>query len=169
MLPLTRRRRRRPGPSTTSPSSSLRHRSASAAPKPQSQDSRHESDDDDEDMQLGGDVIEIPKPAGEVGRPNRGGYKLEGVMECSPGRMSMINHLVAENLDATRSYSGQSDKKLLTVREEALKRMPELAKYEQAWPVTDAVKMRLKYTSAKARQHAQRAVSPTSKSRAQRR
>lgn len=87
------------------PSSSLRHRSASAAPKPQSQDSdvantsddesplsslSDESDDDDEDMQLGGDVIEIPKPAGEVGRPNRGGYKLEGVMECSPGRMVLF-------------------------------------------------------------------------------
>ena len=43
-----------------------------------------------------------------------------------------------------------------------MKRLPELERYEQEWPVTDAIKLRLKYTSSKARKHAQESVSTSS-------
>ncbi|OCH84647.1 hypothetical protein OBBRIDRAFT_839551 [Obba rivulosa] len=133
------------------------------------------SDDNDGDTPQHTDenVMKIAKPAGEVGCPNRGGYKLEDVIQWNTSWMrifkSLINRLVDEHLDAMRSFMGQSDKQLHMVHDEAVKFLPDLGTYDQEWPVTDAVKLRLKYTSAKARQHAQDAVSmATKKTRVQR-
>ncbi|PIL28286.1 hypothetical protein GSI_09574 [Ganoderma sinense ZZ0214-1] len=106
--------------------------------------------------------MKIPKPSGEVGRPGRGGYSLEQVLNWNPRRMSefkkMINKLVGECLDPTRSVSGQSLSRVALLRDKALNKFPELDQYENLWPVTDAVKQQLKYTSSKARKHAHDAV-----------
>ncbi|PIL35885.1 hypothetical protein GSI_01545 [Ganoderma sinense ZZ0214-1] len=106
--------------------------------------------------------MKIPKPSGEVGRPGRGGYSLEQVLNWNPRHMSefkkMINKLVGECLDPTRSVSGQSLSRVAVLRDKALNKFPELDQYENLWPVTDAVKQRLKYTSSKARKHAHDAV-----------
>nr|VWO99259.1 Transcriptional repressor rco-1 [Ganoderma boninense] len=106
--------------------------------------------------------MKIPKPSGEVGRPGRGGYSLEQVLSWNPRRMSefkkLINKLVGECLDPTRSVSSQSLSRVASLRDKALNKFPELDQYENLWPVTDAVKQRLKYTSSKARKHAHDAV-----------
>ena len=41
-----------------------------------------------------------------------------------------------------------------------MSKFPELDQYENAWPIMDAIKQRLKYTSSKARKHAHDAVAP---------
>ncbi|KAI0667813.1 hypothetical protein C8Q78DRAFT_1081699 [Trametes maxima] len=118
------------------------------------------------------DVMKIPKPAGEVGRPNRGGYKLEDALQWSAARMrtfkAVINQLVDKHLDATLSLAGQSESRMRLVRSEAVERLPALEVYEQEWPVVDAVKQRLKYTSSKARQAVQDAVSKIGQPRTRR-
>ncbi|KAI0368516.1 hypothetical protein BV20DRAFT_948015 [Pilatotrama ljubarskyi] len=125
------------------------------------------SHDDNEDDNIVAaateDAVKIPKPAGEVGRPNRGGYQLEDALNWSTARMhvfkGVINKLVDQHLDPTLLYAGQLDTKLRLVRKEAVKRLPDLEMYAMEWPVMDAVKMHLKYTSSKAHQHAHDAVS----------
>lgn len=79
--------------------------------------------------------------------------------------------------------AGQSERRMRLVRDEvclhllaehptthmfvqAIKRLPDLAMYDQEWPLIDAVKQRLKYTSSKARQHAHDAVSLTAQKKA---
>ncbi|EIW58369.1 uncharacterized protein TRAVEDRAFT_20395 [Trametes versicolor FP-101664 SS1] len=129
-----------------------------------------DSGSDDEQQPAGEDVVKIPKPAGEVGRPNRGGYKLEDALQWNTARMrvfkSLIHQLVDEHLDPTLSMAGQSERRMRLVRDEAIKRLPDLAMYDQEWPLIDAVKQRLKYTSSKARQHAHEAVSLTAQKKA---
>ncbi|KAI0641415.1 hypothetical protein C8Q79DRAFT_919473 [Trametes meyenii] len=129
-------------------------------------------EDEDADEQNHDDVMKIPKPAGEVGRPNRGGYKLEDALQWSAARMrtfkAVINQLVDKHLDATLSIAGQSESRMRLVRAEAVERLPALEMYEQEWPVLDAVKQRLKYTSSKARQAVQDAVAKIGQPRTRR-
>ncbi|KAI0677377.1 hypothetical protein C8Q78DRAFT_1065935 [Trametes maxima] len=124
------------------------------------------------EVQENDDVMKIPKPAGEVGRPNRGGYKLEDALQWSAARMrtfkAVINQLVDKHLDATLSLAGQSESRMRLVRSEAVERLPALEVYEQEWPVVGAVKQRLKYTSSKARQAVQDAVSKIGQPRTRR-
>ncbi|KAL1941691.1 hypothetical protein VTO73DRAFT_7130 [Trametes versicolor] len=129
-----------------------------------------DSGSDDEQQPGGEGVVKIPKPAGEVGRPNRGGYKLEDALQWNTARMrlfkNLIHKLVDDHLDPTLSMAGQSERRMRLVREEAIKRLPDLAMYDQEWPLIDAVKQRLKYTSSKARQHAHDTVSLTAQKKA---
>ncbi|KAI8989145.1 hypothetical protein BD414DRAFT_536439 [Trametes punicea] len=124
------------------------------------------SDEEDENIRACNDgTAKICKPPGEVGRPNRGGYKLEDALQWDSTRMrsfkSLINKLVDEHLNTGLSFGGQSERRLHLVRDEAVKRLPDLARYDEEWPVTDAVKQRLKYTSSRARQHVHDALAAT--------
>lgn len=103
-----------------------------------------DSGSDDEQQPAGEDVVKIPKPAGEVGRPNRGGYKLEDALQWNTARMrvfkvclvsialrtlltfvsqSLIHQLVDEHLDPTLSMAGQSERRMRLVRDEVCPRL----------------------------------------------
>ena len=98
----------------------------------------------------------------------------------------MIYKFIADHLNAAVSYKFQSKDAIRIVREKvrcslppythqlkpsikAVKRLPELAAYEDAWPVDDALRMRLKYTSSRARKHAREAVGGKSNRKGKRR
>ncbi|KAI0640275.1 hypothetical protein C8Q77DRAFT_1069990 [Trametes polyzona] len=115
-------------------------------------------DTDSDISDINDENLKIPKPPGEAGRPGRGGYSLEQVLDWPPTRLKQfkktIAKLINEHLNPTYSFSGQSLASVRLVREEALKHFPELGDYQNEWPITDAVKLRLKYTSARARKAA---------------
>ncbi|KAG1761267.1 hypothetical protein EDD22DRAFT_847892 [Suillus occidentalis] len=98
----------------------------------------------------------IPKPAGEPGRPGRGGYMLREALDWSPKAYTKfknsMHHLIEEHLDTTKCASSQSPILLKTVRDKAVDAFPDLENYTEFWPVNDIVMMRLKYTSGRARQ-----------------
>ena len=54
-----------------------------------------EDEDEDREEGVGDDglddgVMKIPKPAGEVGRPGRGGYSLDQVLQWPPIRIELL-------------------------------------------------------------------------------
>lgn len=57
---------------------------------PEDDEDEEESVSDDEELLAGEDVVKIPKPAGEVGRPNRGGYKLEDALQWNTAQMRVF-------------------------------------------------------------------------------
>ncbi|KAG2739431.1 hypothetical protein P692DRAFT_201811526 [Suillus brevipes Sb2] len=93
----------------------------------------------------------IPKPAGEPGRPGRGGYTLYEALDWNPKAYTKfkkhVHSLVEDHLDITKCASAQSPA-LLKV---ALDNFPDLENYSNLWPVNDLIMMRLKYTSGRAR------------------
>ncbi|KAJ3507462.1 hypothetical protein NLJ89_g6293 [Agrocybe chaxingu] len=109
-----------------------------------------EEDDGTEDSDL------IPKPPGEAGRPGRGGYALKEVLGWDERQYQAfakyMTRLVNEHLDSSKCYSSQSLQTLTLVRQLAVDRYPALQNYVEAWPVTDALRLKLKYTSSRSRQ-----------------
>ncbi|KAF8550533.1 hypothetical protein OG21DRAFT_1468594 [Imleria badia] len=98
----------------------------------------------------------IPKPQGEPGRPGRGGYNLETTLSWNHTayvKFKKVTHrLIDEHLDTTKCASAQSPVLLKAVRDKASGAFPDLENYSKAWPVSDIIMMRLKYTSSRARQ-----------------
>ncbi|KLO05585.1 hypothetical protein SCHPADRAFT_795598, partial [Schizopora paradoxa] len=101
----------------------------------------------------------IPKPQGEVGRPNRGGYNLLvelckhpelGWNEQQYGRRYIIE-LVKEHLDPRKCYSSQIRSNIQEVEDSASSVHAVLKKYQRCWPLHDIIRQHLKYTSARAR------------------
>ncbi|KAG2746667.1 hypothetical protein P692DRAFT_201867553 [Suillus brevipes Sb2] len=112
----------------------------------------------------------IPKPAGEPGRPGRGGYMLREALDWSPKAYTKfknsMHRLIEEHLDTMRCASSQNPILLKTVRDKAVDAFPDLENYIEFWPVNDIVMMRLKYTSGRARQKEAEMVTGRSKKRA---
>lgn len=89
---------------------------------------------------------------------------------------NFANHLVDAHLDVSMTYTKQKEKDLQRVCDEvsdsyyggsesmfsngsqALEKFPELERYSDCWPVMDLVKMRLKYTSVRARRAQEKRV-----------
>jgi hypothetical protein len=138
--------------------------------------------------------VHIPKPTGEVGRPERGGYNLRAVLSANPTLynevlvcllfdhiLRLISKFLAFGAEAGQNtfasgcllfcaiedvaagrYSrrelcridGTVESRADTCRKQGETQSRDLADYENAWPLDDALCMRLKYTSARARQQA---------------
>jgi len=109
-----------------------------------------ESDsEDEEDEEL------ISKPEGEAGRPGRGGYNLENALGW-PGKeyrqlKRYIKKLVNDHLVIEKNFSSQSLASIVTVQSLASEKFPGLRRYAGCWPVTDLVRLELKYTSVRSR------------------
>ncbi|KAF9527060.1 hypothetical protein CPB83DRAFT_856661, partial [Crepidotus variabilis] len=84
----------------------------------------------------------IPKPAGEAGKPNCGGYNLEeelsGWTEKFFADVSKFVKIKANNLlDTGVSYSGQTLEAISMVWHQVRRRFSILDKYEGDWPTRD--------------------------------
>ncbi|KAG2123446.1 hypothetical protein DEU56DRAFT_917409 [Suillus clintonianus] len=97
----------------------------------------------------------IPKPAGEPGRPGRGGYTLYEALDWNPKMYAKfkknVHNFIEDHLDMTKCASAQSPALLRVVRDKALDDFPDLENYSNLWPVNDLIMMRLKYMSGRAR------------------
>ncbi|KJA18372.1 hypothetical protein HYPSUDRAFT_205480 [Hypholoma sublateritium FD-334 SS-4] len=123
-------------PSRSSPApGGSRARSVSKAPSdhnPQDSESGSESDG------------LIPKPAGEAGRPSRGGYNLQTELGWPAADYmrfkKFIKHAVKEHLDTSQKFSSQSAESLQTVQALASDKFPSLADYADWWPAADFIR-----------------------------
>ncbi|KAG1875738.1 hypothetical protein F4604DRAFT_1680626 [Suillus subluteus] len=116
--------------------------------------------------------LKIPKPAGEPGRPGRGGYTLYEALDWNPKMYTKfkknVHNFIEDHLDTTKCASAQSPALLKVVRDkvnslyrslvvnelmtaQALNDFPDLENYSNLWPVNDLIMTRLKYTSSRAR------------------
>ncbi|KAG6370125.1 hypothetical protein JVT61DRAFT_12425 [Boletus reticuloceps] len=89
------------------------------------------------------DGNKIPKPAGEAGRPGRGGYNLEeqiGWGETEFKNLKCLAHkLIKKHLDVSQSRTAQSLSAIKTVKQQMLKAYPMLDSFESCWPVDDLI------------------------------
>ncbi|KAJ3746904.1 hypothetical protein EV360DRAFT_89981 [Lentinula raphanica] len=101
-----------------------------------------EQDSDDEDLL-------IPKPPGEVGRPNRGGYSLFPVLGWPKKKYDkvklFINDLVEKHLDCTAPMSDQPLESVKKVRAQAVEKFVFLKDYRGLWVIDDFIRNHLKY------------------------
>ncbi|EIN03340.1 hypothetical protein PUNSTDRAFT_139645 [Punctularia strigosozonata HHB-11173 SS5] len=119
-----------------------------------------ETDDEDEESRDDPPAIDdgrarIPKPLGEVGRPDRGGYSLRAVLAPTPtlyqDLIRLARQLVTKHLSPAICYSRQSKRNLAEALSDGASQLPVLNDYVDCWPLVDALRMRLKYTSSKAK------------------
>ncbi|KAG2102306.1 hypothetical protein BD769DRAFT_1390137 [Suillus cothurnatus] len=136
-----------------------------------SSDSLSDSDSATSSMNLSEDS-KIPKPAGEPGRPGRGGYTLREALDWNPKTYTKfkkyMQKLIENHLDTTKCASAQSAALLKVVCNkvtaaislgfandlivyQALDEFPDLENYSNSWPASDMIMTRLKYTSGRAR------------------
>ncbi|KAI0338943.1 hypothetical protein BDW22DRAFT_1432153 [Trametopsis cervina] len=112
-----------------------------------------EDEDEDEDDEDGDTLGKIAKPAGEPGRPGRGGYNLEAALGWGEKAYNQfktkVDRLIKTHLDQGLSYAKQDQKSVRYLINEAVNLMPELNKYEDHWPLTDLLKLRLKYFASR--------------------
>ncbi|KAK0505492.1 hypothetical protein EDD18DRAFT_1098846 [Armillaria luteobubalina] len=123
-----------------------------------SDDSMHSDDDnisggalDEEDVD--DEVKVIPKPPGEPGCPKSSGYNLEQALSW-PDAIYQQNHVHREahrRLETRKSFKNQKVEEIQAICDAAVNDHSILRVYENAWPVHDMLKLRLKYTSEKAR------------------
>ncbi|KAJ3873305.1 hypothetical protein F5051DRAFT_444375 [Lentinula edodes] len=101
----------------------------------------------DDDSELGDP--RIPKPAGEVSRPGRGGYNLQNALNWPGNRFinikKFIDKAVEENLDTTKPFTKQLPSKIEEVQTIASKKYPCLDDYRDNWVTNDFIKCHLKY------------------------
>ncbi|KAF8505254.1 hypothetical protein BU17DRAFT_71476 [Hysterangium stoloniferum] len=94
----------------------------------------------------------IPKPQGEPGCPNSGGYSVESEL-CgwSPDLLENVTRFVKnkanDTLDTTKSYKKQKSADINAICALAKKHYPVVNKYDNYWPIRDMIKLHLKYTS----------------------
>ncbi|PPQ70077.1 hypothetical protein CVT26_013411 [Gymnopilus dilepis] len=98
----------------------------------------------------------IPKPPGEPGRPNSGGYNLESQLHgWTPKLFSEISGFVKNladiQLDMTKSYNKQSRSTIASICSTTADHYPILSKYDNFWPARDILKMHLKYRAETSR------------------
>ncbi|KAJ3765867.1 hypothetical protein FB446DRAFT_794638 [Lentinula raphanica] len=95
------------------------------------------------------DDLLIPKPPGEVGRPNRGGYSLYPVLGWPKKKYDkvklFINELVEKHLDCTAPMSDQGLESVKKVRIQAVEKFDFLKEYRGLWVIDDFIRNHLKY------------------------
>ncbi|KAG1867695.1 hypothetical protein F4604DRAFT_1927479 [Suillus subluteus] len=118
-------------------------------------DSLSDSDSSTLSVSLSED-LKIPKPAGEPGRPGRGGYTLYEALDWNPKVYAKfkknMHNFIEDHLDTTKCASAQSPALLKVVRDKALDGFPDLENYSNLWLVNDMIMTCLKYTLGRARQ-----------------
>ncbi|KAI6103482.1 hypothetical protein F5141DRAFT_1217131 [Pisolithus sp. B1] len=106
-----------------------------------------------------GPKANIPKLAGEVGQPGRGGYNLEEHLKWPYKEMhelkQVIHAVVKKYLDMMKSRTFQDLEAVRKARQCFL----QLNDYENFWPVLDLIHLHLKYPSLRHRQRHQREIS----------
>ncbi|KAK0191936.1 hypothetical protein F5146DRAFT_999194 [Armillaria mellea] len=133
-------------------------------PLSEASDTSDDSMNSDDDNLSGGALDEegvddevkvIPKPPGEPGRPKSGGYNLEQALSWPDAiYQQVVNHVHCEahcRLETRKSYKNQNVEEIQAICDAAVNDHSILRVYENAWPVHDMLKLRLKYTSEKAR------------------
>ncbi|KAG5349106.1 hypothetical protein C0989_005842 [Termitomyces sp. Mn162] len=104
----------------------------------------------------------IPRPHGEPGRPNSGGFNLAielaktGWSRKSVEQLAETVHAVAqERLDLTKCYRKQDKRDVKKICDEMIKdkNWPKLKDYEGCWPVLCILKSKLKNGAAAARRN----------------
>ncbi|THU94034.1 hypothetical protein K435DRAFT_860943 [Dendrothele bispora CBS 962.96] len=112
---------------------------SSQAPMSDSEDSEGNTDTEGET---------VPKPQGEMGRPNRGGYNLQAALNWDDEKYSevkkYINSLVVQHLDCEIPFTHQPLQDLQIVRSQAKKRYPELRRYINQWATDDFIRSKIK-------------------------
>ncbi|EIN04328.1 hypothetical protein PUNSTDRAFT_138722 [Punctularia strigosozonata HHB-11173 SS5] len=90
----------------------------------------------------------IPKPAGEAGRPDRGGYSLRTALRSDPSLypqlLKLARDLVTKHLSPSICYSAQSKRALAEAISDGSSQLPLLNEFQDCWPLVDALRMRLK-------------------------
>ncbi|PPR01214.1 hypothetical protein CVT24_006039 [Panaeolus cyanescens] len=97
----------------------------------------------------------IPKPHGEPGRPQSGGYSLEQALNSwSQELLETVTNYVKQGagdeqngIDQTVSYRKQIPKNIDIFCEKVAAKYTIVRKYENLWPVRELLKLHLKYTS----------------------
>jgi len=122
------------------------------------------SEDEDEGGETGDassedlyvDVCEpgrIPKPDGSVSRPGGGGYTLQTALSWPDSKMKILKAVAktvtAQHLDSHRSWTHQDPTNRHRAVTAGVSTMPELTRYQNAWPLRDAICMGLKYSASK--------------------
>ncbi|SJL15211.1 uncharacterized protein ARMOST_18697 [Armillaria ostoyae] len=124
-------------------------RERSSSPPPVDPGGKLEEEDVDDE-----DVKPIPKPPGEPGRPKSGDYNFEQALSWLDAIYQQFNHIHREahrRLETRKSFKNQSIELTQAICDDAVNEHSILQVYENSWPVRDMLKLRLKYTSEKAR------------------
>ncbi|KAF8055444.1 hypothetical protein FPV67DRAFT_1664040 [Lyophyllum atratum] len=105
---------------------------------------------------------QIPKPAGEPGRPNSGGFCVEAALlaegwskQSAQELREAVRTAAQDQLDLKVSYKSQHKPTLRKICAEMMgeKRWPVLKNYAGCWPVHSMLKLALKYFSEAARRN----------------
>ncbi|GAW06729.1 hypothetical protein LENED_008673 [Lentinula edodes] len=103
-------------------------------------------DDSDDDLL-------IPKPPGEVGRPNRGGYSLYPVLGWPKKKYDkvkdFINDMVEQHMNCELPMTAQRRADVKKVQIEAVAKFGFLKEYSGLWVVDDFIRNHLKYQKGK--------------------
>ncbi|KDR76617.1 hypothetical protein GALMADRAFT_139530 [Galerina marginata CBS 339.88] len=121
-------------------------------------DTESESDDDKVPSTSG----LIPKPSGEAGKANSGGYNLQEALGWTKKRYDeFYNHIkseVAEKLDIEKCFSRQKREDLEKIIQSTAQKFEIENIYSNNWPMREALKARLKYTADLAKKQGNRRV-----------
>ncbi|KJA21907.1 hypothetical protein HYPSUDRAFT_202604 [Hypholoma sublateritium FD-334 SS-4] len=103
---------------------------------------------------------QIPKPPGEAGRRNCGGFNLESVLNWEGNKykrmMSHVDAMIKGKLDGKRSFTHQDQGLLTDLIRKSTEEMKIQHQYIGDWPIREAYKQRLKYHSEMAKKKAHR-------------
>ncbi|GJJ15403.1 hypothetical protein Clacol_009679 [Clathrus columnatus] len=120
-------------------------------PVASSNESHEDNQSENSNMEL--DDGKIPKPIGEAGRPGRGGYNLDQAVGLNTKEFKKIKNYVyqqvAKHLDQKQCISKQERGAVRTVERQSILEFLVLDNYDKLWPVTDLIKLHLKYTAAR--------------------
>ncbi|EIN09759.1 hypothetical protein PUNSTDRAFT_133527 [Punctularia strigosozonata HHB-11173 SS5] len=99
----------------------------------------------------------LKKPAGDCGRPSRGGYTLESALAVTAKEYAnmkdTINEIVAQHCDHRKLLSAQTAEARKRARAAVGTAFPELVeRYVGAWPIDDFLNARLRYTVGRHRE-----------------
>ncbi|KAH7902874.1 hypothetical protein BJ138DRAFT_1120993 [Hygrophoropsis aurantiaca] len=97
----------------------------------------------------------VPKPKGEVTRISRDGYNLLTALGWTSDQyteiQSYLQKLAGKHLDLQSTFKKQNQLKLARFQDEAKKRYPILANYEDDWAASDFLRVYLKNAKARGR------------------
>ncbi|KAF8878984.1 hypothetical protein CPB84DRAFT_1852221 [Gymnopilus junonius] len=100
----------------------------------------------------------VAKPPGKAGRKNCGGFNLEKALGWDEEKYNMltkcVNELATEKLDVKKCFSKQKPEIVQNVIQIVMRKLKIFDVYVSDWPVHEALKLRLKYTSEIARKQA---------------
>ncbi|THU99065.1 hypothetical protein K435DRAFT_795222 [Dendrothele bispora CBS 962.96] len=101
----------------------------------------------------------MPKPDGENGRPNRGGYALKQVLGWEEKDYKAAQKLVRKLVDTNLAgrvhlpFTSQPREKLDIVRTKMLEQFPALGSYRGQWATDDFIKSALKYRQTRVKKN----------------